>query len=397
MSTEPPQPGRSTQPSTPSIAILSHLRWLAALAVAVSHIRQNILVDYKDVPHPSALIKALCAVTAYGREGVIVFFVLSGFLVGGKAVQLYQSPKIDQEWSRFLVDRVSRIFVVLLPALGLCLIIFAILYGIAANAPFMTSPGWGWAIAHPIGGDYSWLRWLNAAVLLNGLTAKTLCIDAPLWSLSFEWFYYMAALAFVLAVRRIFTPSAFLLIGYAIALAVLGLFLNRSMLELGLVWMFGVAAKVVFDRQILTVPALRWIGLVAVCAALAIHKDLPFSDYSLGVLVAFMIAHSGWSSWRWAEKTGDKLASFSYSLYLIHFPISVLALGCLYKIYGIQIKLPMNAKGLAIAGATLVIAVVAARGFAFCTEDNTKLFRNFLLRLRQRRPREGAAMSAAGD
>ena len=35
-------------PNPPSLAILSHLRWGAAFIVAVSHIRANMMVDYKD-------------------------------------------------------------------------------------------------------------------------------------------------------------------------------------------------------------------------------------------------------------------------------------------------------------------------------------------------------------
>jgi peptidoglycan/LPS O-acetylase OafA/YrhL len=85
------------------------MRWLAAFMVAISHIRQNILLDYVNVKHPSILDKLIFAVTAYGHAGVVVFFVLSGFLVGGLLIKEW-AVKGHIDSSRFLVRRGFKIW-----------------------------------------------------------------------------------------------------------------------------------------------------------------------------------------------------------------------------------------------------------------------------------------------
>jgi len=362
-----------------SLAVLHHMRWLAAFMVAISHIRQNLLLDYVDVKHPTLLDKLLFSVTAYGHAGVVVFFVLSGFLVGGKAITLLNSETVKTDWPHYLADRFSRIFIVLWPALLLCGLVLVFLRLEAPTAPFLTSAPWGWAINRPINGDFSVLRLVNAALLLNGLTAKTLQVDSPLWSLTYEWFYYMAALALVLMLRRVFSLSALAIMGYAVVLLALGLRLNPNMIVLSFVWVFGVIAKVTFDRGLLLNPLAKWAGLLMVVAALIVDRAISLPDLFLGALIAFMVAHRGWAEWRGGEVWGEKLAGFSYSFYVVHFPLSIVVLGLLYRFEGIHGRLPLNARGLIVASSTLAAAIVIARVFAFCTEDRTQVLRHILL------------------
>jgi peptidoglycan/LPS O-acetylase OafA/YrhL len=95
---------------------------------------------------------------------------------------------------------------------------------------------------------------------------------------------------------------------------------------------------------------------------------------------AFVIANRDWASWKMGASWGDKLAGFSYSFYLTHFPVTVAVLGILYRCGITAQRLPLNGVSLAIMLFTFAAAVSAARLFAFVTEDRTRDIRNLLLR-----------------
>lgn len=363
-----------------SIAILHHLRWISALLVAYSHIRQNLLLDYTDLRHPGILGKAIFAFANFGHAGVIIFFVLSGYLVGGKAIALFYSDFVTTEWPHFLADRFSRIFMVLWPALLCCFLLLLLLHAEAPGAAFMKSARWGWAMPNAIDGDFSSFRWLNAIFLLNEFNSSTLDIDSPLWSLAYEWFYYMAALGAVLALRKVFSPASLLVICYAAALFLWALIFHREILYLGLVWLMGAVANIAFKRRMLTNPIYLWagIGLFLGLLGLMLIRFMILNDLVLGTAVAFLIAHRNWAEWRGGEHWGEKLSAFSYSFYVVHFPITILVLGALYRFDHLQHRLALDAKGIGIAVGTLAGAIVFARIFAFFTEKRTRFVRNLL-------------------
>ncbi len=366
-----------------SLAILHHLRWLAALAVAIMHLRQNMLLDHAQVQHPGVLGNFIYFIAAYGHAGVVVFFVLSGFLVGGKALRLVTTPMIETEWLHFLIDRFTRIFIVLWPALAISACVLFGLRFLAPQAPFMTQPHWGWSMSHPLVADFSAATWICGAVMLNGLTAPNLTINAPLWSLAYEWFYYMGALGLVLAVRRVFSPAALVIILYSFGLFVLGLLFRPNMIVLGLVWLMGTGARALFDQRRFSGMWIRNLSLVALLGALFMDRFVTVPDLLLGLLVAIVIANRDWSGWNLGADWGEKLANFSYSLYVIHYPVCIAVMGVLFRMGLLTHRLPMTLKGVGIAFGTLVLAILTARAFAFATEDRTSQLRNLIFRLFQ--------------
>ena len=363
-----------------SFAILSHLRWVAALAVAIQHIRQALLVDYAQIAHPNLLAKVVFALAGYGQAGVVVFFVLSGFLVGGKALDLIKSPNVRNEWQRFLVDRFSRIFVVLWPALVLSALVFAGLLIFAPNAPFVRTSQWGWDLSTPLVSDTP-DRWLAATALLNEFLVPTLRVNSPLWSLAYEWFYYIFALAAVLTFRRVWSLGALLVIVYGAALVLISLIHRPAIVVAGSIWLLGVGARIVFDRRILTTRLTFWFGIAVAAIMLIVYRSYLEPDFVLACGVAFMIAHTGWATWHGASRIGDRLAGFSYSLYVVHFPILLALMGVLYATGHLSQRLPFTTSGLLISLAILCIAIVAGRIFAFATEDRTRTIRNGILRI----------------
>ena len=374
------------QRATASVPLLSHLRWLAALAVVASHVEQNILNKggYVSSTGPAVTglqIKPLLGYGGYGHAAVVVFFVLSGFLVGGKLVELLRSPKLATEWPGFLVDRFSRIFIVLWPVLILSCLIMAALVHYVPNAPFVQTGQWTFDLAAPLTSDLSWSRWAGAAVMLNDLLVPTLDSNGPLWSLAYEWSYYIIGLGAVLVYRRVFSPWAMVAIGYGVLLLLLSVSNQPNILFAGLSWIAGIGARLAFNAGLLRGRAMLGAGVAAVVLVLLLDHWVTMPDPVLGLAVALMIAHPAWRRWRWGDTWGERLASFSYTLYAMHFPVLIGIMGVMYALGMLPPRLPFTLRGMAVAGAILTLLIALAWLFAKVTEDRTTQLRRQLLGL----------------
>src|SRR5947207_2354160 len=60
---------------------LDAARGIAALAVFLGHLRALFFVDFEELRHQGTLTKAIYLVTGFGHAAVIVFFILSGYLI----------------------------------------------------------------------------------------------------------------------------------------------------------------------------------------------------------------------------------------------------------------------------------------------------------------------------
>ena len=72
-------------------------------------------VDYEAIARHNPLTVAAYLVSGLGHQWVIVFFVLSGYLVGGSVLRSVRTG--SWSWRAYLLARLSRLYVVLLPAL----------------------------------------------------------------------------------------------------------------------------------------------------------------------------------------------------------------------------------------------------------------------------------------
>ena len=67
--------------------LLDLARWLAAFLVVVEHLRSFMFIDYGTGGRMNLFGKAFYFMTGFGHSAVMIFFVMSGFLVGGKVLQ----------------------------------------------------------------------------------------------------------------------------------------------------------------------------------------------------------------------------------------------------------------------------------------------------------------------
>ena len=63
--------------------LIALMRGLAALQVAAAHLRAEMFPGLRDVGHPAVHYQVLAFATGFAHQAVVVFFLISGWLVGG--------------------------------------------------------------------------------------------------------------------------------------------------------------------------------------------------------------------------------------------------------------------------------------------------------------------------
>jgi len=347
-------------------------RWVAAAAVVVYHIRQ---VIFAPMDHgASAGTFVFYVVTAFGQEAVVVFFVLSGFLVGGLSLEKRGRGRFD------LLDysshRFARIYIVFIPSHALTLA--CDLIG-GQLAPSTYAP----PLVHDAG--YSVADLIGNIFMLGGVLVPRFGSNAPSWSLVNEWWYYVLFGCAIAALpdRRWSVRAA----GVLVAVVVLSV-LPISAVLLGAGWAIGVAVWVYVERR-LTAPPL-WAAGLALAVGLAISFLLRrhagdtlawWRYYGANAAVAI-----GFSALLLAvvargdvklpfPKTNKFLADFSYSIYLIHYPVTLMVVSALKAASLLPARGEPSAAALGCF--CLCLAVIYPLGvvFYFCFERNTAALR----------------------
>lgn len=76
-------PGTNLSEDFAHSLLISLLRGLATLEVAAAHLRAHVYPGYSFVAQPGAAFQGLAFITGFAHQAVVVFFLLSGWLVGG--------------------------------------------------------------------------------------------------------------------------------------------------------------------------------------------------------------------------------------------------------------------------------------------------------------------------
>lgn len=305
---------------------LDTLRGLSAIVVMVGHANQIL------VPTIDPRIFAMFGLAA--QAAVMVFFLLSGFLICKSITRICRdhgefSPAV------YAVDRINRVVPPFLFSVLLVLTLWwlAPLFFESGTRGF--GPSWPFAARSEFALDAGSV--IGTLLFLNGFAANTISANGPLWSLSFEVWYYVAA-AMIASFRglRGFALAALLML-------VLGA-LNHQFLAFALVW-FGGAAVAVAHNWRLVRPRLAKLmagilffgafvagGLfVAAATSIKTPQQLDFDLlllYQLLVGVAFTaLLHSIVTGHIALPPVASSTARFSYTLYIIHFPIMLFVFG----------------------------------------------------------------------
>jgi len=94
-------------------------RGVAAFLVMIGHLRSYLFIAPGELDNISLADKLFYFVTGFGREAVIIFFVLSGFFITKSIVGMVSRD--EWSWHNYLINRLARLWTVLIPALLLTL------------------------------------------------------------------------------------------------------------------------------------------------------------------------------------------------------------------------------------------------------------------------------------
>lgn len=309
---------------------LDLLRGLAALLVLAGHLRSYVFQSFPELVSPGLLAKAFYLATGLAHQAVIIFFVLSGFLVGGRALAAFASGRFS--WPQYLLRRVTRLWIVIVPALSMTLVLDLIglhlTDGVGYDGRYYDAFSSGPRPPNAI--DHSPLALLGNMAFLQTIYVHPFGSNGPLWSLANEfWYYIIFPLAVWVACGR--TRIVDRVLGGS-ALVVIVSQLPAALLIAGTLWVAGVVAAWSTDRawvqaaQRLSVA--RILAAVAVTGALILSRVWPHTcdDYVLGVVVACALPFLAIRSRpEGTYATVVRAASeVSYTLYLTHFPLLTL-------------------------------------------------------------------------
>jgi peptidoglycan/LPS O-acetylase OafA/YrhL len=303
---------------------LESLRGLAALYVFAHHIAHELVA----LRYPRAARPFI-----FGQAAVMIFFVISGFVIH---YSTFAGGRVSH-FRDYAVRRFRRIYPIFVLTLVLSYILGALQLG-----------------AWP---EVSWANVLGNLVLLQDVPNKPgtwfapFMNNAPLWSLSYEWFFYMALFPALRLTRRNWFLGKFCVpLVAAAAIVVYDAFPNQICLFIAyfpLWWAGGELA-----REYLEAGHVTWRGqLTSICSlcvltgvwyALALgharspgssgafeHPWLEMRHFATTVLILtfgmiwYKTGGRGFTPLLgWAER----FAPISYGLYVIHLPVLHLAL-----------------------------------------------------------------------
>jgi peptidoglycan/LPS O-acetylase OafA/YrhL len=304
----------STALPQPFSIYLDLVRFLAACLVYVYHSNQRWLVE------------PILPMAHYGHSSVIVFFVLSGFVIA------YVTDTKEHDWATYTSSRLSRVYSVALPTVVLTLLLDSVgrqLLPEVHGYPF----------------DWFAVRIVSSLLMTNEVwfISITSFSNVPYWSICYEVWYYVAFGMFVFLPRR----RAWALVG------LLALLLGPKVVLLAPIW--GLGVLLYHWRRLAEISEATGWALVAgsvVGIGLYLHFDIehvaaePFKalvgkhwfeqfafsrwfigDYLLGPLVMLHFAGMRRVSGRLAglfgaiEKPVRLLAAYTFTLYLLHQPL----------------------------------------------------------------------------
>jgi peptidoglycan/LPS O-acetylase OafA/YrhL len=297
--------------------LISLMRGLAALQVAAAHLRSEMFPGLKGMVDPPLYYQLLAFATGFAHQAVVVFFLISGWLVGGSLLNRIGQPGALLSYA---IDRATRLWTVLVPAMCLMLLVgIFITEADPARADFAAA------------NEYSAAAFVGNLLGLQTVLVKNFGGNYALWSLANETWYYIQFPLLLLVFmgrsrpRQLAAAAALVLISGALP--------GTITLYLGL-WLLGA----LFSRVRIECGNGLRVALVVVGLSCSVYfrlhgsnddlsvdsflQDLLYSLPLLFILASLqrpLILQSPFN--RRLAKLAHLLSEFSFTLYVTHIPM----------------------------------------------------------------------------
>lgn len=294
---------------------LDALRGFAAVYVAIGHIA----LSFAFLPAPFSLA------FRFGQEAVILFFLLSGFVI-----YLAVGEQEGLEFRSYFIKRFRRIY----PPVIISILICSLIY-------YMKGGEDGVNLGASLIGNLLMLQDFSYAK--PGSWINSFPGNPPLWSLSYEWWFYILfyPLYRFLPVNdsRVFYVAGISSIAWISYLV----FPNHLSLVLSylIIWWSGLELAAIYRRnEIINFSTTRRItGCLGIMVLLSLIPLIATRDFSFGVYpfltfrhfcAAFVFVCVGILWWKFNlagyRRTFGLFAgvgSISYAIYLFHYPLVI--------------------------------------------------------------------------
>lgn len=314
---------------------LDALRGLAALVVVLGHARGlffSTLISATSFD-PVATQKASEASErlSIGHEAVIVFFVLSGYLVGGSVLRAFSTG--SWSWRDYLVKRIVRLWIVLIPAIliGIVLDQIGMQFFTQAGGIYTAPAGQDYVTSNVLAEGYAPSTILGNIFFLQTVFVPMAGVNQPLWSLANEFWYYLLFPLLLLVVQ----PKAAMVRRVACVLGAIGLMalIGGHASYLFLTWTLG--ALVAWAPRAIprnwapkTVPVAALLFAVACFGARKFGLTMIAGETLMAILSGALIyvikCQVGTTQPSLYSRAAHFFSRISYTLYLTHLPFVVL-------------------------------------------------------------------------
>jgi peptidoglycan/LPS O-acetylase OafA/YrhL len=359
---------------------LNAIRGLAALAVVLGHARVLFF------PPLTAVVAAEGGGrrATLGQEAVMVFFVLSGYLVGGSVLRSLRRGRWS--WRDYLVKRLVRLWIVLIPAITIGILLDSLgaqLFG-GAGSLYTAPAGQDFVTASALVTERDGSVILGNLLFLQTILVPPIGTNTPLWSLANEFWYYLAFPLLLIALLPAFRLTVRLASGAA-ALAILALIGGEADL-LFLPWLAGAAVSRIpriIPRRWQSIAT--WGAAAAMAATLVLAKkyvgDLHGAELVVGLVAACLVYVVACQ-----DRLGDTglygrvsafLARLSYTLYLTHLPFMIFGFAA---ISGAWLPQGVSPGSLATCAGLVLAALVWAWGLYRLFESRTDAVRGVVMK-----------------
>jgi peptidoglycan/LPS O-acetylase OafA/YrhL len=309
--------------------LLDLVRGVAAVVVLVEHWRNLFFVDYRMVAEHRWLWAIPYELSSAGQQAVVVFFVLSGYLVSGSVFRMFQREQWS--WRVYGLHRIVRLWIVLIPGL--------LLTGLWDHLGMSLRRAPAVAIYAGLGGNHLvpnvqatlgiWVAFGNL-FFFQTIRFPVLGTNGALWSLAYEFWYYALFPLGLIALRkrdgwvkRAIHAALFVAVAY---------FVRQAILKLFPIWLMGTMLATVPAPTLR--PRWRWsaaalyVPFLYACArnpfAGELLTDTVLGLVTFGFLWILLSARSPVEESRAGIRAIRTLARLSFTLYIAHLPLLVL-------------------------------------------------------------------------
>jgi peptidoglycan/LPS O-acetylase OafA/YrhL len=367
------------------------MRALAAQAVVLGHLHQILFINptTNDGNTVNLLIQyVISTLSSISHEAVVVFFIISGYLVGGRVIK----DSINQSFyfKSFIQNRMTRLLIVLIPALLLTALLDFVAFNYADGMGVLDSrqhfyPQW-WRDVNTFGLQSFFIN-LSFLQMIFGFQFGT---NLSLWSLSNEFWYY---LLLPLLMGIIFSENNKKIWFVMLSGCILALFILSSRehdpyrpvyyFYNFIIWLLGAFSFFINTYRRLVFSSLALL-LLGVLIKISLNIDtippdllaLMKIDLLIGITTIVIMSLLRFIPIRILKRSAFFFSGYSFSLYIIHLPLFFLMISCSQYLGN---GLVYNSIGLGYFVFLWLMSNLLAWTFSLFTERKTKQLRNYLL------------------